>query len=109
MMDKDKLILVLNLYVGDVNGSAMHDYINRYGQMMSNIFDDSVKVIIVPTMERINPVMYSVKEMPEMFFQEIDKLAKNVVEGNEIELRTNALRLHSMVSDYKKEQTGIEW
>ena len=109
MMDKDKLILVLNLYVGDICSEDMTDYITNYSKIMENAFDDSVKVIIVPTMDRINPVIYSVKEMPEIFFEEIDKLAKNVVDGNEIELRTNALRLHAMVSDYKKEQTGIEW
>ena len=109
MKDKDKLILVFNLYVGNIAGEDIAEYIHNYIEFMGGYFDDSIKVIVVPAMERINPVIYSVKELPEMFFEEIEKLGESLTKGDETSLKISAARLSVMMKDYKQEREGITW
>ena len=108
MKDKDKLILALNLYVGEVASEDIADYIEAYVKAMSGYFDDSVKVLIIPTRERIEPVIYAVTEAPDMIYREIEKIKKNVLDDDFTELKINALRLCELANECKK-GNEISW
>ena len=79
MKDKDKLILLFNIYTGNINREDVADFLGRTIRAFSGYFDDSVKCIFTATEDESKPTVQAVTHFPVEGIELIEKLIEMTV------------------------------
>ena len=88
--DKDKLILVVNVYVKDLNRQYGIAQLNQLKEYFESKFDDTVKVLAMPVLceeyqgvEVLNPI-FADKEMLERLNNNYEEILKKLNEKDSL-------------------------
>ena len=108
MKDKDKLILLFNIYVGRVNPDDEYEYLYKVRNALDGFFDDSVKCFFAPTWDEDKPLIQAVTDFPVNGSDLILEMEKYLEEENYDELKERAKTLCEFVKEYKSEELKNE-
>ena len=108
MKDKDKLILLFNIYVGRINPEDEYEYLTHSQRALDGFFDDSVKCFFAPTWDESKPLIQAVTDFPVSGSDLILEMEKCLEEENYDELKERAKTLCEFVKAYKNKELKNE-
>lgn len=100
MLDKDKLILLFNVYTGDINDDDVYEYVQETAKGFKNYFDDSIKCIFAITKDETKPAVQNITDFPENGISIIEELIKFKEEGDDKALNMQFNILKSFINEY---------
>lgn len=108
MKDKDKLLLLFNIYVGKLHGLDVADYLNTVAKNLSDFFDDSVKCIFAPTWNDNKPFIQAITDFPWTGCEIILQMEELIKDKNYEELSEVAKSLCEFAKAYQNGETEYE-
>lgn len=87
MLDKDKLIIVCYFACGDISKHKSMVLLAEVKQMLIDIFDDSVKVIVVPQLHSYETKLEFINTNNETLDE--DKLSRFEIAAQELQANIN--------------------
>lgn len=100
MLDKDKLILLFNVYTGDINDDDAYEYVQETAKSFKDYFDDSVKCIFAITKDETKPVVQNITDFPENGISIIEDLIKFKEKGDDKALNMQLNILKDFINEY---------
>lgn len=94
MLDKDKLILLFNINVKNMDSANVSEYIEATAEFVKHQFDESVKCIFAATENDNIPTVQNITDFPSDGMELIENLVKFYEEKNEnaLELQIKAVK-----------------
>ena len=92
MLDKDKLILLFNINVNDIDIADVSYFAEETAKQFERYFDDSVKCIFAITRNDDKPAVQAVTDFPTEGIEIIKSLAEALESGDE-EVRDTQIKL----------------
>lgn len=99
MKDKDRLLLLFNVYIGDINAEDAGGYMREVVRSMGDYFDDSVKCIFAPTRDKERPTIQAITDFPVKGIDLIRKLGEYIEENNDFEIKECAKAICELVKE----------
>ena len=104
MLDKNKLILLFNIYVGGINTEDIFDYLQETTKGISSYFDDSVKCIFAITKNENKPAVENVTDFPTDGLAIIENLIELKDTGDERAFNIQLEAVRDFIKGYKNGQ-----
>lgn len=108
MMDRDKLILIVNLCINGIAEEDKIKFIEESSERIGKFFDESVKCIFVPTTDETKPLMQPVTFFPYMSPDFVAAMEKALKENDEDALR-DGIRSICIVAKEIQRNLGEEY
>ena len=102
MLDKDKLILLFNVYTGDIDDEDAYDYMQETAKGFRDYFDDSVKCIFAVTKDESKQTVQNITDFPEDGMDLIRTLVDLYEKGDKEALDVQIKAVKSFLEEYKK-------
>lgn len=104
MKDKDKLILLFNVYVGGIARENVFYALESLAKSLEGFFDDSVKTIYIPTTNIDKPAVQAVTDFPWKGTELILQLGEYLKSGDEESLKEQIETLCEFAKLYEEGQ-----
>lgn len=102
MKDKDKLILLFNIYTGNIARENVGDYLGRAIRAFSGYFDDTVKCIFTATEDESKPTVQAVTHFPIEGIELIEKLVEYTESNDEAKLAEQIETVKKFIKEFKE-------
>ena len=102
MLDKDKLILLFNVYIGDIDPSDSYDFLQETAKGFRDYFDESVKCIFAITKDESKQTVQNVTDFPEDGMTLIKELVELYENGDKEALDLQVKAVKDFLDTYKK-------
>jgi len=102
MLDKDKLILLFNVYIGDIDPTDAYEYVQEAAKSLREYFDESVKCIFAVTKDETTPVVQNVTDFPEDGMKLIEELVEFYENDDKDALKLQIEAVKEFLRTYKK-------
>lgn len=103
MKDKDKLILLFNIDVSNIDDTNVNDFLGRTIRAFSNYFDESVKCVFTATRDSSKPTVQAVTQFPVEGTTLLDDLIKYYENGEEEKLAEQVDAIKALIKEFKKD------
>ena len=104
MKDKDKLLLLFNVDISNVNDEEAYDYVQMVAQSFRGYFDDSVKCIFAVSKNDDKPAVQNITNFPSDGMELIENLVKFHDEKNEPALKIQIEAVKEYLKAYNDEK-----
>ena len=104
LMDKDKLLLLFNLYVGDMDREDWYNFTQETANSFRGYFDDSVKCIFAITEDESKPSVQNITEFPTDGMDMIRELVRLYESKDKEALDIQIKAVKNFLEEYQNER-----
>ena len=102
MLDKDKLILLFNVYVGDISPEDTYEFLQETAKNFIGYFDESVKCIFAITKDESKQTVQNITDFPEDGMKLIEELVEFYKNDDKDALKLQIDAVQEFLQAYKK-------